>query len=481
MSATGNSTPATPNAPAPIDYAMELINSPEQVADAVLKETEDYASSLNELSINEDNRAISSSSEDNLLEMKNAKRVAYDLLERVRVELTRMYANPQASMDEINQGREVVQQAKYRYNGIVELYNECKKNRMHKPMLSHAGNPRSAVNKEHTAQDEWSSFNNSKISRSELPILHLSVDKKDSDPDDWKYFNTVEIFFKTFERIFRINQVNILVHWRDYMALSIGEANLDWYQETIESHSPSYSWEEAKDIIRKHFENPAKAIEMFGRLLSSKQRNNETVSDFTARFNRLAQTAQCSDSNMLARIYINSLHDDLNLHIRTVLSSNYGATFLQDINSIREVEKLASGLEVHKHQPYAASTPYKHSKGERHGFKGAKRGHSESSNGDFIKKQKSSNGHFTSSSSSDSSSSKKCLYCKDTWFKGHKCMEFFAQKNKSTVRKIEKRKQNVKKLDHPSTKAWNEFAKRQSNNKKSSTDDELEDKMQLDE
>lgn len=479
MSATGNSTPATPNAPAPIDYAMELINSPEQVADAVLKETEDYASSLNELSINEDNRAISSSSEDNLLEMKNAKRVAYDLLERVRVELTRTYANPQASMEEINQGREVVQQAKYRYNGIVELYNECKKNRMHKPMLSHAGNSRSAVNKEHTAQDEWSSFNNSKISRSELPILHLSVDKKDSDPDDWKYFNTVEIFFKTFERIFRINQVNILVHWRDYMALSIGEANLDWYQETIESHSPSYSWEEAKDIIRKHFENPAKAIEMFGRLLSSKQRNNETVSDFTARFNRLAQTAQCSDSNMLARIYINSLHDDLNLHIRTVLSSNYGATFLQDINSIREVEKLASGLEVHKHQPYAASTPYKHSKGERHGFKGAKRGHSESSNGDFIKKQKNSNGHFTSSSSSDSSSSKKCLYCKDTWFKGHKCMEFFAQKNKSTVRKIEKRKQNVKKLDHPSTKAWNEFAKRQSNNKKSSTDDELEDKMQL--
>ncbi|KAG0849626.1 hypothetical protein G6F16_014076 [Rhizopus arrhizus] len=87
------------------------------------------------------------------------------------------------------------------------------------------------------------------------------------------------------------------------MALSIGEANLDWYQETIESHSPSYSWEEAKDIIRKHFENPAKAIEMFGRLLSSKQRNNETVSDFTARFNRLAQTAQCTDSNMLAQRY----------------------------------------------------------------------------------------------------------------------------------------------------------------------------------
>ncbi|KAG0861721.1 hypothetical protein G6F16_013060 [Rhizopus arrhizus] len=390
---------------------MELINSPEQAADAVLKETEDYTSSLNELSINEDNRANSSSSEDNLVEMKNAKRMAYDLLERVRVELTRMYANPQASMEEINKGREVVQQAKYRYNGIVELYNECKKNRMHKPILSHAGNSRSAFNKEHASQDEWSSFNNSKISRSELPILHLSVDKKDSDPADWKYFNTVEIFFKTFERIFRINQVNILVHWRDYMALSIGEANLDWYQETIESHSPSYSWEEAKDIIRKHFENPAKAIEMFGRLLSSKQRNNETVSDFTARFNRLAQTAQCTDSNMLARIYINSLHDDLNLHIRTVLSSNYGATFLQDINSIREVEKLASGLEVHKHQPHAASTPYKSSKSERHGFKAAKRGHSESSNGDFIKKQKSSNGHFTSSSSSDSSNAKKCLYC----------------------------------------------------------------------
>ncbi|KAG0854743.1 hypothetical protein G6F16_013692 [Rhizopus arrhizus] len=68
---------------------MELINSPEQAADAVLKETEDYTSSLNELSINEDNRANSSSSEDNLLEMKNAKRMAYDLLERVRVELTR--------------------------------------------------------------------------------------------------------------------------------------------------------------------------------------------------------------------------------------------------------------------------------------------------------------------------------------------------------------------------------------------------------
>ncbi|KAG0753184.1 hypothetical protein G6F22_021561 [Rhizopus arrhizus] len=98
---------------------MELINSPEQAADAVLKETEDYTSSLNELSINEDNRANSSSSEDNLLEMKNAKRMAYDLLERVRVELTRMYANPQTSMEEINKGREVVQQAKYRYNAYI--------------------------------------------------------------------------------------------------------------------------------------------------------------------------------------------------------------------------------------------------------------------------------------------------------------------------------------------------------------------------
>ena len=158
-------------------------------------------------------------------------------------------------------------------------------------------------------------------------------------------FVTVNQYFKAFERTFRTQNIELADNWKDNLANVIGMDHADWYADTIEADQ-TISYVKAKALIMDHVESPAKAINIFNKLVLLKQKPGEPASDFGKRFLRAAHAAQCSDSNFLARLYINNLQPYLNLSVRTSLSSYLGISFLHRLKSFRQVEALISGLEV---------------------------------------------------------------------------------------------------------------------------------------
>ncbi|KAF1805645.1 hypothetical protein V8B55DRAFT_1411102 [Mucor lusitanicus] len=151
----------------------------------------------------------------------------------------------------------------------------------------------------------------------------LSDDMKDSEDA----FVSVNQYFKAFERTFRMQNVDLEHNrWRDNLANVIVIDHADWYADTIEQNT-SISYAQAKAMIMDHIESPAKAINMFNKLVNLKQKTSEPAADFGKRFIRAANAAQCADSKFLARLYMNNLQPYLNLSVRTSLSNHLGISF----------------------------------------------------------------------------------------------------------------------------------------------------------
>ncbi|CEP10855.1 hypothetical protein, partial, partial [Parasitella parasitica] len=119
-------------------------------------------------------------------------------------------------------------------------------------------------------------------------------------------FNSVAQFLKDFERMFRLQSVDIKKVWNDNLGNVIGTENADWCADTIEADQ-NLLYKAFKCIFTSHFEFPSKEIDMFTKLVALKQRNEEGVKNFRKRFIRTAHAAHVSDSNFLARLYINAL------------------------------------------------------------------------------------------------------------------------------------------------------------------------------
>ncbi|KAG1121361.1 hypothetical protein G6F42_012503 [Rhizopus arrhizus] len=254
----------------------------------------------------------------------------------------------------------------------------------------------------------------------------LNDDMKDSEDA----FVSVNQYFKAFERTFRMQNVDLEHNWRDNLANVIGIDHADWYSDTIEQNM-GISYAKAKAMIMDHIESPAKAINMFNKLVNLRQKTGEPAADFGKRFIRAAHAAQCADSNFLARLYMNSLQPYLNLSVRTSLSSHLGISFLHRLKSFRQVEALISGLEVHvSEDPFVASMN-----------KASKKNHHES---------KIKGGERSPSRSAN----RTCMYCNKPWEKGHRCSEFLeAKKAKSnqgttTQHKLSNNQVRTIKMDH---------------------------------
>lgn len=256
----------------------------------------------------------------------------------------------------------------------------------------------------------------------------LSDDMKDTSDA----FVSVSQYFKAFERTFRMQNVNLEHNWKDNLANVIGIDHADWFADTIESNV-KITYEEAKAMIMDHIESPAKAINMFNKLVSLKQKPGEPATDFGKRFIRAAHAAQCADSNFLARLFMNNLQPYLNLSVRTSLSSHLGISFLHQLKSFRQVEALISGLEVPVFDdPFVT------------GGSTRKKNHYEPKmKGEPI------NNH---------NANKLCKYCSKPWQKGHRCSEFLEHKRSQGHKQSQQANQVRSIKMNELIKDWTNFA-----------------------
>ncbi|WP_461043445.1 hypothetical protein, partial [Streptomyces sundarbansensis] len=99
---------------------------------------------------------------------------------------------------------------------------------------------------------DWYSLKKRKITTTELPLFKLTHFKKESEPScdkKMKFYNTVDHFFDDFELVFRINEVNVMVHWKDYLNLCVCEDHIDWFKETVFANN-AITYDHAKELIR---------------------------------------------------------------------------------------------------------------------------------------------------------------------------------------------------------------------------------------
>ncbi|CEP15477.1 hypothetical protein [Parasitella parasitica] len=370
--------------------------------------------------------------EDPLAKLFKAVKTASINVEHARVKEAETLLDKYATSSELQEARQAVIEAEKRMIHI-------------KSFLDHTHNQSvSETHHHHVKSTETENMNSASGERTvvrDLPLSDLVND--DTKATSKGQFNTVAQFFKAFERMFRLQNVDVKKFWKENLANVIGTENADWYADTIEADQDMF-YEAAKRIITSHFESPSNAINMFATLVALKQNNEESVNNFSKRFIRTAHAAHVPDSNFLACLCINALTKYLHVNVRTSLSSNFGASFLKKLSFFRQVEALVLGLEVSSLQVNTSPDPSKSA--NNHGHKKVAPKVKGENPGDKL------------------STSKMCHYCHKPWSKGHRCSEFldFHNRNKSSGAE----KHHVKSIHHMNEyiNKWTDFANSQSNN-----------------
>jgi len=370
------------------------------------------------------------------------------LLEECERKEMEVMLDADATEEEVSRACNDTSKMELRRNRLYEMYeSKCKKV---------AGEPsctKSSAKEEGQLKpsSEWSSFKNTQISKSELPRLRLNAFELVNGEDNC--FSTLEPFFEDFERVFRLNQVNLHKHWKDYMVVCLGSTHGNWFRHTIGSQS-NISWDKGQEMIKTYFDNPTESMRMFKKLITMGQREDESVRKFTARFYQQSLQAQMADDPALARLYLSALHPSLENNAMTVLISNYGNSFLSHIQSFRQVEIMITDL---RPISSSASSKYAYHRDEPHRKRTDKR-HSHKDEND---RKRMRNGNDEYKKRKDTNSFSDCKYCNKTWFKGHRCMEFLDSKNDQALRmlrrKVPRTISNDDDYEHPASSAWREY------------------------
>ncbi|CEP16115.1 hypothetical protein [Parasitella parasitica] len=217
--------------------------------------------------------------EDPLAKLFKAVKAASINVEHARVKEAETLLDKHATSSELQEARQAV--------------IEAEKSMIHiKSLLDHTPNQSvSETQHHHVKRTETDNMNSASAERTvvrDLPLFDLVND--DTKATSKGQFNTVAQFFKAFERMFCLQNVDVKKFWKDNLANVIETENADWYADTIEADQ-DMSYEAAKRIITSHFESPSKAINMFAKLVALKQKNEESVNDFSKRFIRTAHAA----------------------------------------------------------------------------------------------------------------------------------------------------------------------------------------------
>ena len=367
----------------------------------------------------------------------SAEQGLINLIKHLRTVLFKILADVNASEDDINRAHNNVTVAESRLERVRTLLaSDISKDDVSistHGCINSVSNPinLSDQNKVHMKRTyDWYSLKKRKITTTELPLFKLTHFKKESEPSSdkkMKFYNTVDHFFDDFELVFRINEVNVMVHWKDYLNLCVCEDHIDWFKETVFANN-AITYDHAKELIRNQFENTSLFLTRSKNFLACKQDINESISDFASRFSRLAMIARYSDGPMLALIFIDALHDCHHNSITTILSSHFGAKFMSQVKSYRDIEKLI----CHLKGPAVPPTEKKR-----------------------FSKPPIDNMQKKTKTTDKSSEPRNCRYCNDKWFPGHRCMEFLKERNKVQMARLNE-KQTHK---HVASDAWQNYAK----------------------
>ncbi|KAG2211554.1 hypothetical protein INT46_006570 [Mucor plumbeus] len=119
-------------------------------------------------------------------------------------------------------------------------------------------------------------------------------------PNDVKY-SSIEHYFSAFENVVHASGNLIEEVWSRYIPVSVPFEYEAWVRNDL---IKCESWDQAKDLFRKHYGTPVNTEESLGKLFRMKMKNSDTLQDYTNQFLTHLQNAGCSlKSTLLAKFY----------------------------------------------------------------------------------------------------------------------------------------------------------------------------------
>jgi hypothetical protein len=265
---------------------------------------------------------------------------------------------------------------------------------------------------------------------SSLPFLQLKTDivvyKKNLE-----IFDSVYDFCTQFQTVLEAHSLNMDDHWERLLPMSLNKEERSWFDEKL--RNKSLSWFQARNKILDHFDTPYRKFLLMVKVWTLKQQSGESTRVYAAKFQNLRRQADLQDGLQLVLCFWCSLRESVRRVASVAVSSQYGSKLPMKIEAMIDLV-IASTNDTDLFSTSSGSSSgspgFSGDKGNNERFSRKRSSHSFSpANKDYNMSDKAYPSSSYSSSSSGSSK-RPCVYCKQTWFQGHRCKEFFESSNK---------------------------------------------------
>ncbi|GAA5806349.1 hypothetical protein HPULCUR_011882 [Helicostylum pulchrum] len=269
---------------------------------------------------------------------------------------------------------------------------------------------------------------------SSLPFLQLKTDitlfKKHLE-----VFDSVYDFCTQFQTVLEAHSLNMDDHWERLLPMSLNKEERSWFDEKL--RNKLLSWSEARNKILDHFDTPYRKFLLMVKVWTLKQQASEST--------RVRQ-AGLHDGLQLVLCFWCALREAVRRVASVAVSSQYGSKLPVKIDAMIDLV-IASTNDTDLFSSSIGSSSYNGDKGNDERSSRKRSSHSFSSAG---KDHQRSSKAYTSSSSSSSALQKKCTYCDEPWFHGHRC-EAFVKAKKPKVSRMARRSNTPDTTDEDST------------------------------
>ncbi|GAA5801532.1 hypothetical protein HPULCUR_006980 [Helicostylum pulchrum] len=248
----------------------------------------------------------------------------------------------------------------------------------------------------------------------------------------------------TFFKLSEAHSLNMDDHWERLLPMSPNKEERSWFDEKL--RNKLLSWSEARNKILDHFDTPYRKFLLMVKVWTLKQQASESTRVFASKFQNLRRQAGLHDGLQLVLCFWCALREAVRRVASVAVSSQYGSKLPVKIDAMIDLV-IASTNDTDLFSSSIGSSSYNGDKGNDERSSRKRSSHSFSSAG---KDHQRSSKAYTSSSSSSSAVQKKCTYCDEPWFHGHRC-EAFVKAKKPKVSRMARRSNTPDTTDEDST------------------------------
>ncbi|KAG0165760.1 hypothetical protein DFQ29_001387, partial [Apophysomyces sp. BC1021] len=254
-------------------------------------------------------------------------------------------------------------------------------------------------------------------------------------------FDSVEHFLRTFQKVLIAFDVNLDANWEKWLSLSLRDDHDAWFESRLANKN--LTWAQAHKLFVQRFESPDRMIMMASKAYSMVMGKNETVLEYSTRFQKTYREGGILDNEGLALRFLVSLLPHIRENVQVTWHGRHGKELPKNVDEILEVALAISVQKrAHQHlQDEAPTRPAQRQRIERSSSSVHCSGSSQKQNAIGCAYHGPKAHHSTAECRKNTAApttpptktENNCTYCSCTYTPGHRCQEYQdakARKNK---------------------------------------------------